>query len=154
MAPEDEVSGLDPLLPQAAVCDRHLDRLARHLVEAPDGRGDSYLCPECFTAFASGRGLPVLRHSPAIRQRRVLGPNQRRRRRRAPGTPADAPEDSAFLNRLFAFSDASVVLIDEGGKILAKVGPPGGILGYLDKARSGILDHIHPDDLSLAYAKL
>ena len=60
MATEDEVSGLDPLLPQAAVCDRHLDRLARHLVEAPDGRGDSYLCPECFTAFASGRGLPVL----------------------------------------------------------------------------------------------
>jgi PAS domain-containing protein len=145
MEPEVERAGADPLLPQAAVCDRHLDRPATHLVEAPDGRGDSFLCLECFQAYVAGRGLPVLRHSPTIRQRRALEPNQRRRRRRA-------PEGPAFLARLFEFADVSVVLINEAGRILAAVGPPGGVLGY--PRRAGILDHIYPDDLSLAYTKL
>jgi len=38
-AGSDEVA-TDPLLPQAAVCDRHQDRPAR-LVPATDGGGDS-----------------------------------------------------------------------------------------------------------------
>ena len=152
-AREGEGRGADSLLPQAAVCDGHLERPAKHLVEAPDGRGDSYLCRECFHAFTSARVLPMLRHSPSIRRRRTLEPNQRRRRRRAPVGDA-SNEDLALLTRLFAFADVSVVLIDEAGKILAAVGPPGGVLGYLDRVRTGILDHVHPEDLSIAYAKL
>jgi hypothetical protein len=152
MGEGDEPAKPDPLLPQAAVCDRHLDRPALNLVPAPDGRGDSYLCPECFQAFIAGRGLPLLRHSPSIRRRRALGPNQRRRRRRAPEDAGLSSEDPVFLTRLFEFADVSVVLIDEEGKILAAVGPRRGVLGHVDRA--GILDLVHPEDLSLAYTKL
>ena len=152
--PADERAGRDPLLPQAAVCDRHLDRAAVHLVEAPDGRGDSYLCRECFRALAKGRPLPVLRHSPSIRRRRVLEPNQRRRRSRGTGLLGTDADQAKRLESLFAYADVSVVLIDDTGKILAAVGPPGGVLGHLGRARVGILDFIYPEDLSLAYAKL
>ena len=151
--PADERAGADPLLPQFAVCDRHFDRAAVHLVEAPDGRGDSYLCRDCFRGFAKGRPLPVLRHSPSIRRRRALEPSQRRQSRE-PGRRRSAAGQSKRLESLFAFADVSVVLIDDTGKILAAVGQPGGVLGHLGRQRVGILDFIHPEDLSLAYAKL
>jgi len=154
MAPSaDERAGPDPLLPEFAVCDRHFDRGAVHLVEAPDGRGDSYLCRECFRGLSAGRPLPVLRHSPSIRRRRALEPNQRRQTRE-PGRRRPATGRAKWLESLFAYADVSVVLIDGAGKILDAVGPPGGVLGQLDRPRAGILDFIHPDDLSLAYAKL
>jgi hypothetical protein len=152
MGAGDERAGPDPLLPQAAVCDRHLDRPALNLVPAQDGRGDSYLCTECFQAYTAGRGLPVLRHSPSIRRRRALGPNQRRRRRRGAAEGGLSSTDPAFLTRLFEFADVSMALIDEAGRILVAVGPQGGVLDDLD--RTGILDFVHPEDLSLAYTKL
>lgn len=125
-----------------------------HLVEAPDGRGDSYLCRECFRGFAKGRPLPVLRHSPSIRRRRALEPNERRRHSREGAVRRPAAGRVKRLESLFAFADVSVVLIDDTGKILAAVGPAGGVLGHLGRPRVGILDFIHPEDLSLAYAKL
>jgi PAS domain-containing protein len=151
-----EEKGPDPLLPQVAVCDRHQDRPAHDLVVAPDGRGDCYLCGECFQAHLAGGQLPFLRHSPTIRRRPTAHPPSRRRG--AASKPArgaaQAEEDAALLRSLFAHADVSLVLFDETGTILAAVGPDGGVLGHTGRPRSGILDHVHPDDLSLAYELL
>jgi PAS domain-containing protein len=141
----------DPLLPQAAVCDRHQDQPARRLVASGDGGGDCYLCEDCFRAFRAGGPLPFLRHSPRIRQR---GPHEepgRTPRRRA--RPKSVSE-AEFLHALFAYADLSLVVIDESGKIIAAAGPRGGVLGHTETQRTGILDHVHPDDLSVAYARL
>jgi PAS domain S-box-containing protein len=145
-----EEEAIDPLLPQAAVCDRHQDRPARRLVAAPDGAGDSYLCGECFAAFNAGGSLPFLRHSPRIRTRQVTV--RRRSLRRTAREKAGSK--AQFLRALFAHADVSLALIDESGKIITAVGPDGGVLGYTGKQRSGILDFVHPDDLSSAYAQL
>jgi PAS domain-containing protein len=146
--PDDRAT--DPLLPQAAVCDRHQDRPAQRLVPASDGAGDTYLCGECFAAFAAGGPLPFLRHSPRIRRRRATARRRSIRRTAQEKTGSKAQ----FLRALFSHADISLVLIDETGKIITAVGPDGGVLGYSGRQRSGILDFVHPDDLSAAYAQL
>jgi PAS domain-containing protein len=147
-----ENDATDPLLPRAAVCDRHQDRPAKKLVAAADGRGDCYLCGECFRAFGAGGPLPFLRHSPSIRRRPEVAVRRRVGRRRAlSGKPG---AEARFLQALFAHADVSLVLVDEAGRIMAAAGPEGGVLGYAGRPRSGILDFVHPDDLSLAYARL
>ena len=148
---EDETAA-DPLLPRTAVCDRHQDRPATSLVAATDGRGDCYLCGECFHAFGTGGPLPFLRHSPSIRHRTEIPVRRRVGRRRAlSGKPG---AEARFLQALFAHADISLVLIDDVGQIMAAIGPEGGVLGYAGRPRSGILDFVHPDDLSLARAQL
>jgi len=142
---------MDPLLPKAAVCDRHQDRPAGKLVAAGDGGGDCYLCEECFNAFVRGGPLPFLRHSPRIRRRGHLAATRRAPRRRV---GAKSGENAEFLRSLFEHADISMVVIDETGKITAAAGPQGGVLGYTGEQRSGILDYVHPDDLSLAYSRL
>ena len=150
--PSEDETITDSLLPRTAVCDRHQDQPAKNLVMAVDGRGDSYLCAECFHAFAAGGRLPFLRHSPGIRRRSEVVVRRRVGRRRAlSGKPG---AEARFLQALFVHADISLVLIDEAGRILAAAGPEGGVLGYTGRPRSGILDFVHPDDLSLAYAQL
>jgi len=144
-------------LPEAAVCDRHQEIRADRLVEAPDGRGDCYLCEGCHADYVAGRSpLPYLRHSPAIRRRAAVEIPRRRQPTRRPARPSrrsGSPlEDPVFLHALFAHADESVSLIDRAGTILAAVGPPGGVLGHLD--RRGIVEFVHPEDLSLVYAKI
>jgi hypothetical protein len=143
-------------LPEAAVCDRHQDVRASRLVEAPDGRGDCYLCDTCYADHLAGlAALPYLRHSPSIRRRHAVDvPHRRQPIRRTvwpkrTGVPLESP---AFLHALFAHADESISLIDRAGTILAAVGPPGGVLGHLD--RTGIVEFVHPEDLSMAYAKI
>ena len=144
-------------LPEAAVCDRHQEVHADRLVEAPDGRGDCYLCERCHADYVAGRSpLPYLRHSPSIRRRAAVEiprrrqPTRRTARPKRPATPA--LEDPTFLHALFAHADESISLIDRAGFIIAALGPPGGVLGHVD--RGGIVEFVHPDDLSLAYAKI
>ena len=143
-------------LPEAAVCDRHQDVRASRLVEAPDGRGDCYLCDNCYADHAAGlAALPFLRHSPSIRRRLIVDVPRRRQptRRTAWAKRTRVPlESPAFLHALFAHADESISLIDRAGTILAAVGPPGGVLGHLD--RTGIVEFVHPEDLSMAYAKI
>ncbi len=144
-------------LPEAAVCDRHQDLRASRLLEAPDGRGDCYLCDTCYADHAAGRApLPYLRHSPSIRRRLTVEVPRRRRPTRRTAWPkrtgAPLVESLEFLRALFAHADESISLIDRRGTIIAAVGPPGGVLGHLD--RTGIVEFVHPDDLSLAYAKI
>jgi hypothetical protein len=151
----DRPSPHDSSLPEAAVCDEHQERPAGHLVAAPDGRGDSYLCEDCFRDYRQGRPLPLLRHSPAIRRRAATEP-----RRRKPASRWTRPsrgsgpleDDPAVLRALFGFAHESVALIDSRGAIRTAVGPPGGVLGHTDRA--GILQYVHPEDLSFAYDRL
>ena len=143
-------------LPEAAVCDRHQDVRASRLVEAPDGRGDCYLCDNCYADHADGlAALPFLRHSPSIRRRLTVDVPRRRQPTRRTAWPKRTRvplESPAFLHALFAHADESISLIDRAGTILAAVGPPGGVLGHLD--RTGIVEFVHPEDLSMAYAKI
>jgi PAS domain-containing protein len=148
---EDETDA-DPLLPRTAVCDRHQDRQAKKLVAAADGRGDCYLCLECFHDHGAGGPLPFLRHSPGIRRRAEIPVRRRVGRRRAISRKPGA--EARFLQALFSHADISLVLIDDVGRIMAAAGPEGGVLGYVGRPRSGILDFVHPDDLSLAYSQL
>jgi len=57
-----------------------------------------------------------------------------------------------LLQALSGFTHESVVLIDKKGAIQAVVGPAGGVLGH--NQRAGILQYVHPEDLSFAYAQL
>lgn len=144
-------------LPEAAVCDRHQEVRADRLVEAPDGRGDCYLCDGCHADYAAGRTpLPYLRHSPSIRRRSAVKVPRRRQPTRRIARPrrhgGSLLEDPVFLHALFAHADESVSLIDRAGTIIAALGPPGGVLGHLD--RRGIVEFVHPEDLSLVYAKI
>src|ERR1700694_1992396 len=116
---------MDPLLPKAAVCDRHQDRPAGKLVAAGDGGGDCYLCEECINAFLGGGPLPFIRHSPRIRRRGHIASTRRTPRRRV---RTQSGSEADYLHALFAHADLSLVVIDESGKVMAATGPKGGVL--------------------------
>jgi PAS fold len=125
------------------------------LVAAPDLRGDSYLCVECFKSYLDGQPLPYVRHSPSIRSRPYKAPFLRKSpgKRKSVGPSARPKDDDpTLLQALSGFAHESVVLIDTKGAIQAVVGPVGGVLGHNERA--GILQYVHPEDLSFAYAQL
>jgi hypothetical protein len=125
------------------------------LVAAPDLRGDSYLCLECFKSYLDGQPLPYVRHSPSIRRRPYKAPIVRKspsKPKRVRAEVRERNDDPTLLQALSGFTHESVVLIDTKGAIQAVVGPAGGVLGHHERA--GILQYVHPDDLSFAYAQL
>lgn len=51
------------------------------------------------------------------------------------------------LDALLPFLEQAVYLFDRDGNLVARLSPPGGLLGYDAGAGSNIFAHLHPDDL-------